>query len=310
MDPQRVNWLQGLRTLSSKRIIASISSSYPLRARRNRPRGPRFGLMSCNMSKIYKRSSKLPPPGSNKQHGVSMSQHQAVYGLSHIGIMRQTSLQCAQHVVKQPGACPICGQWIRHLGYNLPCEVPSLPSPEFDSQTMKDYWPVHSRPAHKLYWGVNPALRIPYVTELLHRPKLYTDLVLVGNVYSYILNFSWERGRGIKVSCLPYMVSGPAILNSVLSVMAVNRMLISGPSPHLITVFYHHKIEAMRIIRKSLQGATDPTSISDDTLIAIVTLSILEVCESCPSWWFQTTLIRPELYRVHCHWAQTLRGLW
>ncbi|KAJ5613932.1 hypothetical protein N7528_007586 [Penicillium herquei] len=72
-------------------------------------------------------------------------------------------------------------------------------------------------------------------------------------------------------------LQGPAVLNSVLSVMAVNRMLISGPSPHLMAVFYHHKIEAIRMIRKSLKDTSDPVSISGDTLVAIATLSILEV---------------------------------
>lgn len=75
------------------------------------------------------------------------------------------------------------------------------------------------------------------------------------------------------------MVSGPAVLNSVLSVMAANRMLMGGPSPHPITVYYHHKIEAIRIISKALKDATDPASVSDDAVIAIAVLSILEVCK-------------------------------
>jgi hypothetical protein len=105
-------------------------------------------------------------------------------------------------------------------------------------------------------------------------------MIIVGNVYSYMLNFSWQRGKSVRVSCIPYMVSGPAVLNAVLSVVAVNRMLLSGSSPHLITVYYHHKIEAIRVISKSLQDAGDPSNISDDALVAIACLSILEVCGS------------------------------
>ncbi|KAF3385434.1 hypothetical protein F1880_001700 [Penicillium rolfsii] len=58
--------------------------------------------------------------------------------------------------------------------------------------------------------------------------------------------------------------------------MAANRMLMGGPSPHLITVYYHHKIEAIRIVSKALKDATDPARVSDDALIAIAVLSVLE----------------------------------
>lgn len=97
-------------------------------------------------------------------------------------------------------------------------------------------------------------------------------------------------------------------MNAVLSVMAVNRMLMSGSTPHLITVYYHHKVEALRMVRKVLHDAKDPASVSDDALIAIVVLSILEVCDFS-TFGNRSMLTRSEQRRIHCCWTQTLRGL-
>jgi hypothetical protein len=81
--------------------------------------------------------------------------------------------------------------------------------------------------------------------------------------------------KGSTVDWIPFALANPAILNAALALAASHWILIGGSTAEVASGYYHHKVEAIKTINKSL--ADKRLSISDNTLAAIAILAISEV---------------------------------
>jgi hypothetical protein len=67
----------------------------------------------------------------------------------------------------------------------------------------------------------------------------------------------------------------PALLHASLAIAASHWMHLGGSKSEALPVYYHHKVEAIRMVNTSL--ADDESAVSDGTIAAIACLAISEV---------------------------------
>lgn len=67
----------------------------------------------------------------------------------------------------------------------------------------------------------------------------------------------------------------PALLHASLAIAASHWMHLGGSKSEALPVYYHHKIEAIRMVNTSL--VDDESAVSDGTIAAIACLAISEV---------------------------------
>jgi hypothetical protein len=81
--------------------------------------------------------------------------------------------------------------------------------------------------------------------------------------------------KGATGDWIPFVIANTALLNATLVLSASHWLLLGGPKAEAVSVFYHHKIEAIKTINEGL--ANKRSAISDSIIAAVAMLAIAEV---------------------------------